>query len=422
MTTTQATPPAVAFAPSSKARASRRLLGRWLRRIALGAIVLAVTAGIVLAFMPRALPVDTAPVGRGRFTVTVSEDGHARVKDRYVLVAPLTGSLQRIRLRAGTDVRQGETVARLLPAPPALLDERSREQAEARLRGAQAAARQASLQAQRVQSSAEQAALDSGRTRELFRKGAVPQAEFDRATLSDRIASAELESARFGVRVAEYDVEMARAALRHIDSGRAVAGTRAFEVPAPVTGRVLRVLRESEGLAQAGTALIELAEPGALEIVVDVLTSDAVRIARGAPVVLDRWGGPELSGNVRLVEPSAFTQVNALGVEEQRVNVIIDIADPPERWSMLGDGYRVEAHVAVWDGPDVVQVPLSATFRDGNGWAVYRVDDGVARLARVELGERTMTSGQVVRGLRAGDTVIVHPSDKVTEGIRVKAR
>jgi HlyD family secretion protein len=408
--------------PSAENARKRRIAWtRWLRRGLLLLLVVAIAAAMVLAWMPRPLPVEAATVERGPLRVTVDEDGQARVKDRYVVSAPLAGSLVRIVLESGDPVTKGDALARITPLAPALLDDRTRLGAEARLASALAAQRQARAQIERSRAGFDFAETDAARTRELFSHGSVARAQLDRAALAERSARAELESAKFGATITDHEVEMARAVVRHLTPGKR-GSTEQLVVTAPITGRVLKVLHESEGVVQPGTSLIELGDAGALEITVDVLTSDAVRINAQAPVALVRWGGDPLEGRVRQVEPSAFTRLSALGVEEQRVNVLIDLTSPAERWRGLGDGYRVEAQIAVWEDISVVKAPAAAVFRRDQGWAVFRVDSGTARLIQVELGHRASRDVEILRGLEPGERVILHPSDSVADGIRVAVR
>jgi HlyD family secretion protein len=248
----------------------------------------------------------------------------------------------------------------------------------------------------------------------------ISRGELDQSLLRERTSRAELESSQFGARVANHEVEMARAALKRLSAVK--NGAEELEVTAPVKGRVLKVMQESEGVVQPGASLLEVGDPAALEIVVDVLTSDAVRMRPGAKVVVERWGGEPLEARVRRIEPSAFTKLSALGVEEQRVNVRIGLAEPRSKWQALGDGFRVEVRIVVWESDDVLKLPTSAVFRHGGGWAVFVVEDGVARLRPIEIGERTARELQAVRGIEAGERVIVHPSDRVADGVRVKIR
>jgi len=258
------------------------------------------------------------------------------------------------------------------------------------------------------------------RTKSLVDDGALPRRELDKVLLSERTAKAELDSAKFGARVVANELKMARAALGQVTAP--ASEREQLEVTAPVAGRVLKVLHESEGVVQPGTPLLEVGDPAALELVVDVLTSDAVHITVGASVTVDRWGGDQMKARVRLVEPSAFTRLSSLGVEEQRVNVLIDLDAPKKVWASLGDGYRIEAHIVIWQSDDVLKVPASSVFRHGEGWALFVNDFGVAKLREVQLGKRSGNHVQVTGGLEERAHVVLHPDDRVKDGVQVTSR
>jgi len=327
---------------------TRKQIVRWLRRGLGIAFVLAVVAMLVMAWMPKPVPVDVAEAERGMLRVTVDEDGRSRVKDRYLISSPLIGNLARIELEPGDQIEAGDVVARIVPLEPPLLDERTRAQAQAQVASAGAAQRQAQATISRVRAALEYAEEEAERQRNLANQGSVSEAVARRAELEARTLREELASAQFAASVAQHQLEMARAAAGRMEArgrGPAKQGEAEeaedsqMEIRAPVSGRVLRVMHESEGVVQPGTPLLEIGDPAALEIVTDVLTSDAVDIDEGARVEIDRWGGDQvLEGVVRMIEPSAFTRMSALGVEEQRVNVIVDITDPHEAWAALGDG------------------------------------------------------------------------------------
>jgi HlyD family secretion protein len=399
----------------------KRKFARILKR-ALGVLLLlGVIALIVLAAIPRPVPADVATAESGEMSVSVDEDGRARVKDRHVVSAPLSGSLARIELDPGDRVEQGQIVARIVPLDPPLLDARTKSQAESRIAASLAAERQARAQTERAKAALEFSRKNTERVRELVQRNVVPRQELEQSELEVRTRSADLDSARFGARVADYEVKMARAALGHL-SAKGAKKEEQMELPAPVTGRILRVIQESEGVVQTGTPLLEIGDPQALEIVVDVLTSDAVEIRPGGRATIDRWGGEPLLARVRLVEPSAFTRLSALGVEEQRVNVVLDLESPRDKWRALGDGYRVEAKIRVWEAQDVIKVPASAVFRHQGAWALYRIEGGAARLTPVSIGKRNPREVQVLEGIAAGDSVVVHPSDRVEDGVKIEAR
>jgi HlyD family secretion protein len=401
---------------------------KWAKRVLGVLVVVGVLGMLVSAWMPKPVPVDSVRAETGELMVTVNESGRTRVKDRYVVSAPLAGNVARIHLDPGDSVEEGQELARILSLEPPLMDARSRAQAEARVSAARAAARQARSTEGRIEASAEFAARAAERQRGLAARGSVASLAAERADLESRTAREELSSAGFAVRVADYELRVAEAALRRQGGGGAPARQPAGEdeqvlVQAPVAGKVLRVIQESEGVVQAGSPLLELGDASALEIVVDVLTSDAVHIAPGAQALIERWGGETtLRGRVRVVEPSAFTRMSALGVEEQRVNVVIDLDEDYEVWRSLGDGYRVEARIIVWRGEDVLRVPASAVFRDGDGWALYTIRDGKAALTSVEVGHRNGLEVEITAGLDSGTEVILHPSDQITDAVEVEVR
>ena len=394
---------------------------RWVRWLVAVVGVVAVVAVIVVAWLPNPVDVELTEVTRGPLVVTVDEDGRTRVIDRYLISAPIAGNLGRITLDAGDPIEANEILARLVPLPPPLLDARSRAEAKARVDAALAARRQAEATVGRARASFDFAEKEAARAKAVVQQGGLAVSDAERAISDERRAKEELRSANFGVSVAEHELKLARSALLRL-SGKGGEGEQ-MEIVSPVNGRVLRVLQKSEGVVQAGTPVIEVGDPAALEIVIDVLSQDATRIRPGAPVEVVRWGGKQpLVGHVRVVEPSAFTKLSALGVEEQRVNVIIELDEPHERWSRLGDGYRVEARISVWEGDDVLRVPASAVFRHGERWATFVVEDGRVMVRPVELAESNGLETEVVSGLEEGETVVAYPSDSVRDGVSVRAR
>lgn len=394
---------------------------KWLKRALLAVLVLGLAAAIASAYRPRPVPVDVEEVARGSFEVTVTEPGKTRVKDRYVISAPVGGYLERITLRPGDAVEQGQVIAQLSSLDPPLLDARSRAQADAQVRAALAGRAQAEALLKRAQAALEFARAELERREKLAAAGSISAQALEAARFEERSRAQEVASAQSALRIAEQELEMARAARSRME--QRPAGHERLEIRAPVSGWVLRVMQESEGAVAPGTPLMEIGDPQVLEVVVDVLSQDAVRIQPGARVRIEHWGGDEpLSGRVRRVEPAAFTRTSALGVEEQRVNVVITLEEPVERRKALGDGYRVEARITLWEGADVVQVPESALFRQGDGWAVFLAQDGKARLRPVKLGQRNGLRAQVLEGLAPGDKVIVHPGDSVKEGVAYTER
>jgi HlyD family secretion protein len=400
------------------ARERRRALARTARRAALGLLIAAATAGVVLALRPRPVPVEVASATRGPLVVAVEESGVTRVKDRYVVSAPVSGHLSRLALEPGDPVKEGDPLAVIVPASSPLLDERARAEAEGRLSAALATLQQARAQASRAAVARELSDRDLARVRALEASGSVAGQALDQADFEARMRAQDVASSEFAVKVAGEEVRIARATLgKGADAG---AHDRHVNVLAPVSGRVLRVHQKSAGVVQAGAPLVEVGDPTALEIVVDLLTTDAVHIAEGTPATIDGWGGAgQLGSRVRRIEPSAFTRPSALGVDEQRVNVVLALTDPRDEWAALADGYRVEARLVVWRGEDVVKVPQGAVFRRGDAWAVFALERGVARLVPVVVGHRGDTEVEVVSGLSPGAAVAVHPGDRVKDGVKV---
>lgn len=392
-------------------------------RIGITLLALAVAGGLVWGFMPRPVPVELASAMRGPLEVAVEEEGKTRVKERYVIVAPMDGYARRIDWKVGDAVRAGEELVVIEPTRSAALDPRSRARALAQVQATEASLAAARENARAAAAQAKLAGQELARVAALRKDRFVAQQDLDRArTEHDRARAAHL-AAEHAVNVARFERETALATLEQTERLQAGGPAETLSVRAPVGARVLRVTRESEGPVQAGQPLLEIGDPQALEVEVEVLSTQAMRITPGTRVLFDRWGGEHtLEGVVRVVEPYGYTKVSALGVEEQRVRVIADFVSPREQWQRLGDGYRVEARFVVWAGGDVLQIPASALFRRNGGWAVFIVQDGRARLAPVEIGQRAGLIAEVVSGLAPGDQVISHPDDKISDGVRVKPR
>lgn len=407
--------------PSNPSRLRVRAIRRWITRIVLALLALGVAASVVVALLPKPVLVEVAEVRKARLTVTVDEDGRTRVKDRFVVSAPLTGRLTRIGLRPGDRVEANAALARLLPLPTPLLDPRSRAEAQANLGAAEAGYRQSQAAESRARAALEFAESDVKRQRQLAKGGAISEEALARAELELRTLRDDQASATFGASVAANQARQAQAALGRLDPDSKNADQ--MELQSPVDGEVLQVLREDEGVVQAGTPLLEIGNPAALELVVDVLTSDAVRIPKDARVRVSRWGGDqELLGHVRRVEPKAFAHQSSLGVEEQRVNVIIDLESPQEMWAKLGDGFRVEASIIVWEEGDVLQIPVSAAFKQDDQWTVYVVEGERAHARHVVLGEQNGRTAQIQSGLEPGARVIIHPGEQIADGTKVAPR
>jgi HlyD family secretion protein len=379
-------------------------------------------AGVFIwAFRPQPIPVEAAEVRRTPFELSIDEDGKTRVTDRYVVSAPLAGKLARIALEPGDAVKAGMTVARLTPTAPSMLDARAARELGERVGAAQAALAQAQANVARSEAAQAQALADLERQKKLRSEGFVADAAVEQAVLAERVQLQGLAAARFGVDGAQHDLEQARAALmRARDGARTERPGTDWAIESPVAGRVLRVVQKSEVVVGIGAPLLEIADPARLEVVVDVLSTEATRIGDGAPVKIDAGSGMVIDGRVRYVEPAAFTKVSALGIEEQRVNVVIDIVSPPAQWARLGDGYRVDARIIVLAKADAVVVPVAALFRDGNDWAVFAVVNGTVAKREVKLGARNSSEAWIEEGLAPGDRVVVYPSDSIEDGKRVK--
>lgn len=388
--------------------------------IALVIAGLAAAALVAWALQPRPVSVETAPVVRGPFELTVSDDGKTRVRERYVVSAPLAGRLDRIALEEGDRVKQGQVIALLTPTAPALLDARTAREMQARVGAAEARLSGARAERLRAEAQRDQARADFDRQAKLAQEGFLAPSAREQAALALRSAERSVDAARFAEDAALHDLQQARAALRLYQSGEPRAR---WEVTAPVSGSVLRVAQKSEGPVALGAPLVELADARALEAVVDVLSQEAVAIRPGMPARVELGQGvPPLAATVRLVEPAAFTKISALGIEEQRVNVVLDFSDPLDGVKTLGDGFRVEAHIVTQRRDDAIKVPVGALFRDGEGWAVFVAENGRARKRRVEVSLRNTVEAVAEKGLAAGERVIVYPSDALGDGARLDVR
>lgn len=388
-------------------------------------IVLSAAALAAVAYLAMREPeqlVPTAQVSRNALEVSFTEEGKTRIKERYAITTPVTGTLRRISLQAGDAVHAGQVLAEIEPAAAALLDPRARSQAEAELRGAQAA-----LTATRQRSSAAQAAHQLAQTelerlRPLQASGAASREQYDQARTRASTTRAELAAARAEERIAQERIQAARAQL---DAGNGSTGDstrKALPITAPVDGRILRRTLQSSTPVTAGQELMEIGNPAELEMEVHVLSSDAVQLRQGMPARVQRWGGDEvLQARITRVEPGGFTKTSALGVEEQRTRVILDFTSPHEQWSALGDAYRVEVQFITRQAEQALQIPGNALFRNSDGWAVYRVEEGRARLTPVQIGMRSATAAEVLDGLQEGQTIIIQPDDKIRDGARVRS-
>ena len=405
---------------------------RWIKRFSLWGVAAIVVAGIGYGLLPQPVPADLEQIDRGTLRVTVSEDGKTRIKDRYLVSAPLSGQLLRVELEPGEDVTAMKTVvAQLQPDLPNNLDARTLAQADAKLKMSELALRKASLTEQTAQKAMLNAQSHLARIQKLKQSKAATDEELENAELDDSRRREEYNASKLAVDIARFEMEWARLAMWQVqpptaivDSTQAHSETKQnYEIFAPISGKVLRKLKESATPITAGTAIVEVGDPQRLEMEIDVLSSDAVQIPPQAKVIVNAWGGDDpLHGIVRVVEPAAFTKISALGVEEQRVYVIVDLIDPPEKRATLGDSYRVEAEIILWEKENVLKVPTSALFRKGGHWAVFKVEAGRARQQTVEIGHRNGLEAEILTGLNDRDTVIVHPSDRIADGVQVSVR
>lgn len=403
-------------------------MSRWTKRFLGLAVAALVLVGGLFALRPQPEWVDAAAVSRGVLRVTVNEDGTTRIRERYVVSTPLAGRVLRIGLEPGDVVQADATVlARMQPTDPDLLDSRALAQAQARVRAAEQRLKIAKVELAKAEAALHLAETELGRQRRLRDQNATTAADFEQVELAFAMRTEETRAAGFAVDMAEYELELEEAALDRTEAGSesmdAAPATADFEIRSPINGRVLRVVQESSAVVAAGAPLIEVGDPGDLEVVVDTLSRDAVRIRPGAAVRLKNWGGDEpLQGRVRRVEPSGFTKLSALGVEEQRVNVLVDFDQPGRQGTALGDGFRVDAEIVVWSREDCLQVPTSALFRHRDHWAVFVVDGGIAKRRAVQIGQQNGRMAEVRGGLEEGELVIEHPSDTLEPGTPVSGR
>ncbi len=390
-----------------------------------GIIAVFIGGGLAIAFMPRSLPVDLVAASRGPMLLTIGDEGSTQVLDVFVVSAPTTGLLRRIETEPGDAVVAGKTiVAEVEPIESELLDPRSRAEAEAQLSAATSAESLARAELQKSEAELEFANSELERARELAKNGTISERDLEASERAYKTARAALGVAQAAMQVRQYELERAQAMLmtpEQMQTRRALC--ECVSITSPVDGQVLRVLRESEGFVAAGEGLVEIGDPERLEIVVDLLSVDAIRVRKGDRALITNWGGGhQLEARVRRVDPFGFTKVSALGIEEQRVNVLLDIVSPGEAWKNLGHGYQVDVRIVIWEGDNVLKVPLTALFRDGEDWAVFVSDDGRVVQRLVELGHRTDKEGQIVGGLEEGDLVVAYPGEAIEEGDRVIGR
>jgi HlyD family secretion protein len=375
---------------------------------------------IVIGLWPKPIPVEIGTVKRTHLVVTVDEEGMTRVKNRYVVSSPVAGQLRRIDWKAGAVVEAGKTVLAVMETSGAdFLDARSQAQAEARVRAAEASRAAATAQRERARATAKMFADDLARLQQLYKEKGLSTQEFDAAQLRATTAAQDERAAEFGAQVAEFELQQARAVLTRGTAGN-TAGAEPLVITSPINGRILKVYQESARVVPSGFPLLEIGDPTDLEARIEVLSRDGVAVRPGARVILEQWGGPEpLTARVRLVEPSAFTKISALGVEEQRVYVIADFTDPVERRSTLGDNFRVEARIVTWEG-DVLAAPAGALFQRGSAWRTFVADGGRAEIREVKIGHSNGIETEILDGLRENDRIVVYPGDKVVAGTRIR--
>jgi len=387
-------------------------------RIWIGLALLAFL-GFAWAFSPRAIAVDAAPVTRGDLTVTVSDDGMTRVRDVFVLSAPLDGTMTRVEVEPGDQVTENETViSTIRPLLPPLLPARTTAQLKSAVASAEAALIAARADAERLQAEHERLVRDLDRAKALLVSATVSQQAVDNAIAAEREGYLAVRSAEAVIGMRRQELAAARAALM---PSQAQNGNDTVAVKAPLSGQILEIDRESEGPIAQGTPIVEIGDLNSLECVADFLSEEAVRVKPGDKVQFSDWGGDPLPGRVRRVEPAGFTKISALGIEEQRVNIVMDLDNPADRQN-LGHGYRFVANIVVWQGDDRLIVPMSALFRDADGWAVFVIANGRAHWRNVEVGHTNRLNAEILGGLNEGDSVVVHPPRQLERGAKVKVR
>jgi len=386
-----------------------------------GALALALAAlGLYWILMPQPILVETAKVQTSHFEDTIEEDGRTRVRDRYLVSAPLTGRVERLALRAGDNVQTGQKLATISPPVSPLLDPRVRLELEAQVGAAEAAVEEAESLHQQAKVSQAQARSDLERTRKLAEQNITAAAQLQREEYLVLATDRQVVASERRWHAATHMLEQARAALAIADNSE--SGER-YTVLSPIDGRVLRVFQESENIVTQASPLVELGDPGDLEIAVDILTTDAARIQGGDKVVIERWGGPTvLHGIMRRIEPSGFTKVSSLGVEEQRVWAIVDITSPRETWTALGDGYRVEVKIVVDEADQAIVVPVGALFRRGDAWNVFVLEEGRARIREIKVARLAARVAAVAQGVRPGEIVVVYPPADLSEGSKIRLK
>jgi HlyD family secretion protein len=398
----------------------------WKKHPVITSISVLIVVLLIWGFWPQPVFVEAIEAKRAPLTITIEEEGRTRVVDRYVISAPVDGVTCRQDLDVGDEVKQGQVLLGITPMESQVLDPRSRAQAIAQVAAAKSALHAAEQQAEAAQAAAELAVIEHKRLKPLVEKGVISADAFDKAATQVETTAATQRSADFQVEVARYELQAANSVLEYRTasaSGNPGEPAERISVVSPIDGKVLKVVRECEGPVRTGDSLLEVGDPTVLEIEVDVLSADAVKIKPGMKVLFERWGGEApLEGVVRLIEPVGFMKISALGVEEQRVLVISDFTSPVEQWQRVGDGYRVEAKFILWHEDDVLQVPASSLFRYKDGWAVFVVKNHHAERRVVKVGQRNGLVAQILEGVNEGEPVVNHPSDQVEDNTRIETR
>jgi HlyD family secretion protein len=393
------------------------------RKLFIISIILIVVILLVYGFLPGAQQIDLITVVRGPLRITIEEEGRTRLKERFTISAPTAGYMRRINDKVGDPVKNGQIVATLEPLPSQALDPRSRATAEAAVSSAEASLKAVAERERVTMADAGYIEKRLERLKALFAKGSISKDQFDQIDSEAQKVRALQRSTAAEVNVAKSELERAKITLQNFTAIKRNDKQEAIQVVSPVDGVVYKIYHESEGAVNMGEPLMDVGNTGNLEVRVEVLSSDAVKIRQGTEVLFKRWGNDEpLTGRVQRVEPAGFTKVSSLGVEEQRVLVIVDITSPPEKWRALGDGYRMEAHFIIWEGKNILQVPASAIFRLGSKWAVFVEEKGKARRRVVEIGQRNGLAAEILSGLKENEMVVVYPDDSINEGTKIRQR
>jgi HlyD family secretion protein len=401
------------------------MLGKWIKRAIGSGFVLVIVAATIYALMPQPVPADIATVDRGPLEVTVDEEGMARVRDVYVVSSPIAGRLERIPVHVGDQVSRDETVvASIRPLDPAFLDVRSRREMGALVDAARAAVASAEAQLNAAEVNTRVAQSDVERSQKLAATQTISAHELEKATNDLDTAKAGVEQAKATLELRKSELASAQARLIEPDEPTPYpsGGSCCVVARSPIDGVVLKLSAESEKVVLGGAPLVEVGDARDIEIVTHLLSADAVDVSPGAAARLDEWGGPVLNAKVREIEPAGYTKVSALGIEEQRVDTVLDVTDPYDTWKRLGHAFRVMVHITTWKADNVVRVPLGALFRRGNDWNVFRMVGGRALLTPVTIDHRNQRFAEVTRGLAEGDHIVLHPSDRVTNNVALQVR